>query len=230
MMLLEYLHGKARGFVVFLFAEVAVGLLVISAAASCLVLEKWYGLIGGVLLMIAAIPFHWNGKKWKYGYWVSFLLNSVGSGMSVSALLVAKSVPSSLPQLLLAAVPAAAILLLVWLMLEIFHRSKGSTVAIVTMLNIALIVGLVVLWVTYGYRFYCFAFFCSLLSLFYLCVFGITVEHEERSLLRDISFGSFGSFIILTVVVIFILSEGEILDGLEPDVSLGDGGKKKKGK
>ncbi len=229
MSLMNYLHTKARGFVVFLFAEIALGLLILSTTVSCSIFEKWYGLAGGVVLMLAAIPFHWNGKKWNAGYMVSFLLNSVGSGMSVSALFVAKGMSIDLPQLLLAAIPAAGILLLVYLMLQIFH-SKGSTVAIATVLNIALTVSLIVLWIIYGYRFYCFAFFCSLISIFYLCVYGITEEHEERSLLRDISFGSFGSFIILTVVVIFILSEGEILDGLEPDVNLGGRGKKTKNK
>lgn len=230
MSLIKYLHSKARGFVVFLFAEIALLLLILSTAASCSLLEKWYGLAGGVLLMVAAVPFHWNGKKWKTGYLISYLLNSVGSGMSVSALFVAKDVPADLPQLLAAAIPAAGVLLLVYLMLQIFHSSKGSAIAVSTLLNIVLSVCLIVLWIMHGYRFYSFAFFCSLISLFYLCVFGITVEQEERSLLRDISFGSFGSFIILTVVVVFILSEGEILDGFEPDVDLGGKRKTKKRK
>lgn len=227
MSLINFLHSKARGFVVLLFAEIALGLLIFSTTVSCSIFEKWYGLIGGVVLMIAAIPFHWYGKKWKIGYLISFLLNSVGSGMSVSALFVVKGVAADLPQLFLATLPAAAVLLLVYWMLRIFHRSKSASVALATLFNIALTVSLVVLWIMYGYRFYCFAFFCSLISLFYLCVFGITVEHEERSLLRDISFGSFGSLIILTVVVVFILSEGEILDGFEPDIEIGKNKKKK---
>jgi hypothetical protein len=65
-----------------------------------------------------------------------------------------------------------------------------------------------------------------LISLFYLCVFGITINHDDRSVFRDISFGGFGSLIIIAVVVIFIISEGEALDGL--DFGGGDGSKKSK--
>ncbi len=229
MSLVGFIHAKARAFVVFLFSLLALGILILTtlAAGICPTDGYLFLLLAGVLLMAVAIPFHWNGKKWKTGYLISFLLNSVGSGLSVSALFVAKQLREEFLTRLLAALPATGILFLVYLMLQIFHKTKKVTVTIACLLNAALTIGLMVLWIAHGYPSFSFAFFCSLVSFFYLCVFGVTVNHEERSLLRDVSFGSFGSFIILTVVVVFILSEGEILDGLDaPDL----GGRKKKKK
>jgi len=120
-------------------------------------------------------------------------------------------------------------LLLVYLMLQTFNKTKKVTVTVACIVNGAVTVALTVFWITYGWLIFSFGFFCSLISFFYLCVFGITVNHDERSVLRDISFGSFGSFIIITVVVIFILSEGEILEGLDGfDVGVGSSKSKKK--
>ena len=108
MALIEFLHSKARALVVFLFSEIALGLFFLSTIVSCAVFDwPYYGLIFGIILMVAAIPFHWNGKKWKMGYVVSFLLNSVGSGLSVSTLYLDKAVSVIPFELLVAALPAA---------------------------------------------------------------------------------------------------------------------------
>lgn len=40
---------------------------------------------------------------------------------------------------------------------------------------------------------------------------GISLNNTERKVLRDISFGSFGSFIIITIVVLCIISKGDAL-------------------
>lgn len=227
MSIITFLHTKARAFVVFLFSVISLGVLVLSTLLATAVFQKWYGLVVGVVLMLCAIPFHWIGKTDKWGYLLSFLLNTVANGFSVSAYYLSKSIPLDPYSLLLAAVPAAGVLLLVYLMLQIFGKTKKITVTVACVLNALLTIALAVLWVLYGSVLFSFGFFCSLLSFFYLCVFGITVNHDERSVLRDVSFGSFGTFIILTVVVIFVLSEGDILDGLDFDIG-GDGKRKKK--
>ena len=121
----------------------------------------------------------------------------------------------NLYQMILSAVPAIVVLFLVYIMFQNFHKAKKMTVGVGATINILLLVVSVVLWIINNAGFFSFCFFCLLISLFYLCVFGITLNHEERFVLRDISFGSFGSFIIITVVVIFILSEGEILENLD---------------
>lgn len=227
MTITKYLNIKARAFVVFLFGLISLGVLIISTLITSVFVEKWYGVIIGIVLMLVAIPFHISGKKHPFAYIISFLLNSVGNGFSVSALYTSGDIKSNILTLFIAVIPSVAILLLVYLMLAIFSKSKKATISIACVLNAVLTVALTVFWIKYGLVLYSFGFFASLISFFFLCVYGITVNHEERPLLRDISFGGFGSFIIITVVVLFILSEGDIIDGL--DVSdIGGGGKKKK--
>lgn len=226
MSVLNFLHTKARAFVVFLFALISLGVFIISTLVAATVCQSWFGLIIGILLMIAAIPFHYMGKKHKTGYLISFVLNAVADGFSVSAYYLTVNIKLNMAEMLVSILPSVAILLLVYLLLQTFNKTKKVTVTIAVILNFLLTVLLTVLWIMHGDVIFSFGFFASLLSLFYLCVFGITINHDERSVLRDISFGSFGSFIILTVVVIFILSEGEILDGF--DLDIGDLKKKKK--
>lgn len=209
------LNNKEKPFVVFFFSLIAIGIFILITLFANFVCHKWYGLIVGVLLMLSAIPFHIFGKKNKIGYFISFFLNTVGSGFSASGYYVRMDVSVNLYQMILSAVPAIVVLFLVYIMFQNFHKAKKMTVGVGATINILLLVVSVVLWIINNAGFFSFCFFCLLISLFYLCVFGITLNHEERFVLRDISFGSFGSFIIITVVVIFILSEGEILENLD---------------
>ena len=212
------LNNKEKPFVVCLFSLIAIGIFILITLFANFICHKWYGLIVGVLLMLSAIPFHIFGKKNKIGYYISFFLNTVGSGFSASAYYVRMDVSINLYRMVLSAVPAIAILLLVYIMFQTFRKTKKITLGIGTTVNLLFLVSSAVLWVMYNAGFFSFCFFCLLISLFYLCVFGITLNHEERFVLRDISFGSFGSFIIITVVVICILSEGEILESLDIDL------------
>ena len=67
------------------------------------------------------------------------------------------------------------------------------------------------LWIVEENLILSFGFFSSLITLFYIMVMGISLNNTERKVLRDISFGSFGSFIIITIVVLCIISEGDAL-------------------
>ena len=229
MSVMNFINTKAKAFVVFLFSLISIALFAVAAFLGVAVFKEFYGLVASLTLMILAIPFHLQGKKRKWTYTVSFLMNSVANGFSVSAYYTVKNIDLSIEGVLLAAIPTVGILLLVYLMLQTFNKTKKVTVTVACIVNGAVTVALTVFWITYGWLIFSFGFFCSLISFFYLCVFGITVNHDERSVLRDISFGSFGSFIIITVVVIFILSEGEILEGLDGfDVGVGSSKSKKK--
>ncbi len=226
--MLNFLNTKAKAFVVFVFSLSFMGIFVLSSLFATQICQKWYGLAIGIVMMIIAIPFHCKGKKVPWGYLASFLINSVASGFVVSAYYLKNEIVLDIYNLLISAIPAAAIFFLVYLMLQSFNKTKKVTITVATIINIVLTITAIVFWTMHGNVVFSFGFFCSLISFFYLCVFGITINHDERSVLRDISFGSFGSFIIISVVVIFILSEGEILDGL--DFGGGDGGKKSRKK
>lgn len=226
--MLNFLNAKAKAFVVFVFSLSFMGIFVLSSLLATQICQKWYGLAIGIFMMIIAIPFHWNGKKMPWGYLASFIINSVASGFVVSAYYLKNQAVLNIYELLIATIPAAAIVFLVYLMLQNFNKTKKITITVAGIINAVLTITAIVFWIMHGNVVFSFGFFCSLISFFYLCVFGITINHDERSVFRDVSFGSFGSFIIISVVVIFILSEGEILDGL--DFGGGEGGKKSRKK
>lgn len=226
MRMINFINTKGRAFVIFLFSLISMGIFVLSTNFAIATGYEFSGIGIAIGLMIVAIPFHILGKKNGIGYLISFLLNSVANGFSVSAYYLVKEVNVSLYEMLMASVFAAGVMVLVYLMLQIFSKSKKVTITIAAIIILVLMAAAVSLWILRDAGFYSFGFFSLLISMFYLCVFGVNINHEKRPVLRDISFGSFGTFVIITVVVLAILSEGEILDGL--DFNLGGDSKRKK--
>jgi len=227
-MLENFINTKAKAFVVFLFSIVSLGILALSTQVAVFLCSKWYGLLVGAAFMVAAIPLHILGKKCSLLYVFSFLVNFIGCGFSVSAYYLTKGLSVNILELIIAAIPSVAILTLIYLMLQAHSKTKKVTLSTAAIINFALLIVAVVYWVKTGETFFSFGFFCLLVSLFSVCVFGVTVNHDERPVLRDISYGSFGSFVILTVVVIVILSEGDVLE--IGDLGIDGGSRKKKGK
>lgn len=229
MSIVNFFNAKAKVFTVFVFSLVAVGLLAASVYLFATILNFPNGLLLGIIMMAVAIPFHIIGKRSKWTYLVSFLLNSVANGLSVSAYYTEKNIVPSVYDIIIGIIPAVCILILVYLMLQIFGKTKKITITVACILNAFLTILFVAFWIINKGALFSFGFFASLVSLFYLGVFGITVNHDKRSVLRDISFGSFGAFVIATVVVLFVLSEGDILDGAEIlEIFSGNGKNKKK--
>ena len=200
-------------FIVFIYSLISLGILFLSLFASTFVFEQWYGIILGILLMLIAIPFHIKGKKYPYLYTISIVLNSIANGCSLSALYLVNGIELDIPYLLLALLPAVGVMMLTCFLFQKFSKKISLVTACV--LNLLIILLDITFWIINGNIFFSFCFFSTLIAFFYLCAFGITVGHDERLVLSDISFACFGSFIILTVVVIFILSEGDLLDGID---------------
>ncbi len=221
----HFLNTKAKALIVFLFSGVSLVLSAISTHIATLLFSGWYGLVAGVALMVLAIPFHMAGKKLNAIYLVSFFLNSVANGCSVSAYYIQTKTATNPFDLIIAAIPAVSILFLAYVTLQLCAKTKRFSLTFVSALTLILMIIAVVFWIKTGFLFFSFGFFSLLISLFYLGVFGVTVNHDERPVLRDVSYGSYGSFIILTVIVIAILSEGEVLSGVDFG---GEGNSKKK--
>ena len=217
---------KAKALVVFLFALISLGIFILSTLFALSLGNQWSGLVVGAALMLLAIWPHCAGKRFHVGYLISFLLNSIANGFSVSAYYLVKNIGLELDEMVIAVLSAAGIMVLIYLMLQRFQLKKTTAVLVASVINVLITVVFMVLWISNGAGVFSFGFFGSLISLFYLCVFGIAIGRDERPVLRDVSFGSFGAFVILLVVVIFVLSEGELLDGV--DLDLGSGKKKKK--
>lgn len=214
MSVLRFFNTKGRSLTVFLFSILSGAIMIASTLLANDISQKWYGLIAGVIMMTAAIPFHILGKKNNIAYLFAILLNSIGAGFSASAYYIQRGITVDLQDMILSAGSAFSLLLLVYIVIQISPKSKKITLCAAVILTFARLIAVLVRWIRDDPAYYSFCFFCLLISLFYLCVFGVTVNHDERSLLRDISFGNFGLYVMITVVVIFILTEGEILDGI----------------
>lgn len=213
--MLDYFgKGKGKPFVVFFFTITAYILFDFSIVFAMSVCTEWYGLVVGAVLMVLAVPAHIFAKKHKIFYFLSYILNTVGSGFAASAYYLEKGhsvIPESLflPMLI-----PTAVTLVTYLLVRIFPKAKKYVFTIATLGTIAMLIAFAVLWIRNGYEYYSFAFFNTVFTLFYVVTDVVTVSEADREVIRDISFGSFGIFLIIFIVVLFIITEGEILDGL----------------
>ena len=109
---------------------------------------------------------------------------------------------------------SSTLLRLANLLISLFGKKKMFIMLFGIAVGILLILS-VTFWIVRGGFLYSFEFFASLLLLFFLSVTAITISSPERVALRDLSFGAFGSFVVAALVVIAILSEGDIVDGVD---------------
>lgn len=211
----------------FFFSLIAIGIFVFSTLFATSVCEKYYGLVIGIILMLVAIPLHCLGNKTELGYIFSFLVNSVANGFSLSAYYCSKNIALSVGDMLKVCALPLAFLFIVCFLVYLFPESKKYVCAAVV-IGCAALIMFMVSWIKQGSLFFSFGFFAILLSLFYLCVVWVTAN-SQRFALRDVSFGSFGVFILISIIVVFILTEGDIVDGLDiSDVGSGEKTKHKK--
>ena len=184
----------------------------------------WWGVICGGALMIGAIFCHCRGRKHSLWYLPALLLNAVGDGFSMSALYIHKHLDAAVRTNLPGLLPAACALLLGCLLfLLLSHRKRLAAI----LAGLAAVAALVF---SFGSNdpWWIFACFASLLAGVFLLPMGLLTGHPERSSLRYASFAGFGAFLLITVVVVFLLSEGEVLDGLSGGEGSGAVGRKKK--
>ena len=214
----------------FLMAVTALCVFAAATVFGISVFEEWIGIIIGVIMMVAAIPLHRFGKKQNLLYFLSFLFNSVGCGFSASAYYITQKINAELGELFAAAL--IAIILLFACAAVLFFTSKMFTeVSVVFLILDSLVAAFAVAgWVTEGDAFFSFLFFSCLVAFFYIFAMKKAAkEYETCEIMRTISFHSFGIFILVTVIVILILSEGDGLDGFDLG-DTGSGKSKKKNK
>lgn len=211
MSLIKLINKKEKSTVIFSFSVISLLLLIPSTVISAMIFDVYSAIIYAVVLMLCAIPFHCFAKKWNALYLISFLLNSIANGLSVSAYYIHTKQKLSIANMLLAILPFIAILAMTLLIYNVFKISKKCSIITSVAIDSLLATSALVLWIVEENLILSFGFFSSLITLFYIMVMGISLNNTERKVLRDISFGSFGSFIIITIVVLCIISEGDAL-------------------
>lgn len=211
MTLIKSLENKSKSTVISAFAVISLLLLIPSALISTMLCDIYSAIVFAVLLMICAIPFHCFAKKYNILYFISFLLNSIANGLSVSAYYIHTGQKLDILSMAIAIIPSIIILAIAVLMSNTFKLSKKLTMITSCVFDAVLTISTLVLWIIEKNIIFSFAFFACLVTLFYIMVMGISIDKDKRKVLRDISFGSFGSFVIVTVVVLAIISEGDFI-------------------
>jgi len=214
MTFLKSLQNKNKTLTISGFSIISLLLLIPSALIAVNLCDIYSAIVSAVILMIVAIPFHCIARKYNFLYLISFILNSVANSLSVSAYYIHTGKEPDIMSMATAVVPSIIVLLTAVLVNNVFNAPKKCTMITSGIINAMLTISTLILWITKGNIVFSFAFFASIITLFYILVMGISVDHKERNVLRDISFGSFGSFVIVTVVVLFIISEGDIVADL----------------
>lgn len=171
---------------------------------------------------------YWLSFKMRHKlYRVSYLLNAIASGLAVGAFLAEKGMlPTT--DLLLALMPAAALGILLCIVFFMPGKSwhKFSSI-IFLLLAVALVIAGIVVWIRTSALAGCTVVFSGLFFL----LFPAGVHYATRNpkeWYRYLCYTGFGAFLIIIAAVVIILSEGDILDNLDFDFSLGEGRSKKK--
>lgn len=206
--------------------------LVIMSAVTCLLTGKiplwggkpWLGLVIGGGALLVSIPFHLIGKKNKALYLVSFLINTFSGGLFAATFFTFAKQKTGFADLLLpSAIVLAAMLFCCFLAGSSKYGRDALIVAI--FLNLAAELAVAILWMVYRGIFYPYLFFL-LVPLLMLWI-GMKKDKSEDAIpLRYISFASYGYSLLIGLIVLIIVSEGDILEGLDA-IDLGGGIRKK---
>ncbi len=186
------------------------------------------GLIGAVLLCLFAVLFHLAARGKTTLYITGYFLNAVGSGCMIGVLYAHMAWDISIFQLLSGLIPAVVLGLLLncgqLIKGRLWQKIWGITILI---LSAAVLVFSVVVWAKCNRLLGSYCFFSTVCLLFFLMA-SVAVQNRSWETWRYLSFSGFWAFAVIAVVVVFILSEGEILDGLDLDFGDVDFRKKKK--
>lgn len=175
-------------------------------------LHNRLGLIIGLGLMFISLPIHFLGKKKTIYYFITYLINSIAVGLSISTHYHVKEIIPSDKQFLIVSLISFGIILITSL-LTLPKVIKPFAKLIVSLEILALFITSIVLWINNDPTFYSLLFYYLNITYFYM-VCTITASSNIKQLFRKISIVSFSVFIIISIIVIIIISEGEVLEGL----------------
>lgn len=221
---LDAISDSVKIHLVFITFLVASAFTLIFSYICASSIPKWYGILIGIVFVMLAIPLHRFGKRYWPLYILTVGLNSVSCGFLIGGYHAFNQIILHFPQMLLSTVPGFLILTLVWLSL-LFTYGKRRVIGYAAVIWFGLLISLLVLWLSNGNTIYSFGFFMLVFSGYFLVGYGVTACND-RHVFSDLSFCSFGAFLMVLIVLI-IISEGGILDVLDMPFSGGSGHKRR---
>lgn len=179
-------------------------------------------LIPAVLCSVGALIAHLRSKERTWAYLLSYGINSLGSGWAVGVLMGVKGIlPAA--TLVMSLLPALLLGILCWIILATTDHWPTILTLIFVVMSVALLIAGIVVWVRSVPLVGCAMVFSALFLLPYPIAVNIAMDTAYETY-RYLSFSGFGAFILILLVVLFVLTEGEILEGLDGGLDLDVGG------
>lgn len=185
--------------------------------------NKWIGLIIGFIVMLIGAGIYQIGKKIKIFYQISFILNMIGVGLSITAYYVFKEYSLSFIDFIVAILISLVVIIGFNLFTNISFINKHKKLITAIVIFISFFLSLA-LWISVkdfsGLTFY-------FLNIIYFFMVASINDRDIEEVNKNMALISFGAFILVSIIVFIIISEGEALSGLD-GADLGIGSKKKK--
>ncbi len=188
--------------------------------------NQWLGLIIGVGFMVIGIILYQFGNKHGLFYLLSFISNMIGVGLSITAYYVLKAYSLEFRDFVFA-IMVSIMMLSGFLALTWMERVKRHIKWITALIVLVSFIISLILWLSVdafsGLSFY-------YLNVIYFFMVGmISVTDSLKDLTKEMAWVSLGAFILISIIVLIILSEGEASSGMD-GFDLGTGKNKKKKK
>ncbi|RJP57561.1 MAG: hypothetical protein C4543_09695 [Ignavibacteriales bacterium] len=186
--------------------------------------NQWLGLIIGVGFMIVGIIIYQFGKRHGLFYLLSFISNMMGVGLSITAYYVFKEYSLAFEDFMFAII-VSLLMLSGFLALTFMERVKKHIKWMTAIIIIVSLIVSLILWLSVdefsGLSFY-------YLNIIYFFMVGmISVTDSLKDLSKEMAWVSLGAFLLISIIVLIVLSEGEALSGMD-GIDITPSGKKKK--
>jgi len=207
------MHYKRTSMIIFGF----IGLLIVSISIHLgfkylVTYNQWIGLIFGVILLIIGIAIYQLGEKNQFFYQLTFIINMIGIGFSITAYYVFKAYSLTLRDYQVAIIIAIGVFILFSLLsrIQIIRRHHKIFLALFILISFILSLSL---WLSSdsftGLSFY-------YLNVIYFFMIGVVSSPESfKDISKEMAWISFGAYLLVSIIVLIIISEGEALTGID---------------
>ena len=187
--------------------------------------NQWFGLMIGVgFMMLGFISIYLGSKFWPFLI-LAYILNMIGVGLSITAYYVLKSFPLDRVDYMVAIGVSLAMLIGFALFSSIPFIRRHNKLWLVIVIVLSFVMSLI-LWLTVdsftGLSFY----YLNVTYFFFISVIESVDSHKK--IFKELAINSAGAFILISLIVLIILSEGEVAGGLDV-MEFGGSRKKKRG-
>lgn len=218
---------KSNRFLLVLYVIVAFVLISVSVAFGIEQFTKWVGIGLGACITLLALVVHLIGNDITFTHLISFVMNSIAVGFSISSFYIYIEKTVELTDYLTASfigitAVIAYLILTAPKAVKDYRKSYGLFFIGITFVFASTV------WIQNHQPLYSLLFFYMIILNFYVG-FSLFANDSLTEFLKYMSIGSFGSYIIVSIIVLVIITEGQALEGFDGFGGFGSGKKKNQG-